>query len=224
MIYYRSGGGLAVNLYTPSAAKVELGGGLCLTVRQETDYPNSGRVLIRVDPSRTAEFPLRLRIPRWCTEPVKVAVNGQAIGTATRRGSFVTIERPWRAGDRIEVDMPMSWRWIKGRKVQAGRFALMRGPLVFCLSPEVNRLPKDLDVRKIVIDPKTVFEPSEDRRVRPDGLACKVRAWSPGRATTQPSDLELLLTEFPDPSGTATYHLLSDPSVSQDDELLVAGE
>ncbi|NUQ65081.1 MAG: glycoside hydrolase family 127 protein [Pirellulales bacterium] len=222
MVYYRSGDGLAVNLYTESTANVELPDALRLTLRQETGYPSSGTVRIHVDPSRTAEFPLGLRIPRWCTEPVKVAVNGQAVASATPRGSFLTIKRPWQAGDRIELEMSMPWRWIKGRQAQVGRFALMRGPLLFCLSPEVNRLPKELDLRKIVIDPSSVCAPSEDARVRPGGLACKVRAWSPGRATTQPSDLELLLTEFPDPSGTAAYYLLSDPSMSQDDELPVA--
>ena len=45
MIYYRMGKGLAVNLYTASTAKMDLGDGLSLAVRQETDYPRGGDVL-----------------------------------------------------------------------------------------------------------------------------------------------------------------------------------
>ncbi len=44
MVCYRCGAGLAVNLFTPSAATVDLDGGVSLKIRQETDYPTSGRV------------------------------------------------------------------------------------------------------------------------------------------------------------------------------------
>jgi DUF1680 family protein len=63
MIYYRTGKGLMVNLYTASTANMELGERLSLTVRQETDYPSSGDILLRLDPSRPAAFPVLLRIP-----------------------------------------------------------------------------------------------------------------------------------------------------------------
>ena len=63
MVYYRDDQGLAVNLYTPSQAECSLGDGLKVAVRQATDYPNSGRVVIGVNPTRAAEFALRLRIP-----------------------------------------------------------------------------------------------------------------------------------------------------------------
>jgi hypothetical protein len=103
----------------------------------------------------------------------------------------------------------------------------MRGPLVFCLNRDRHKdagLPKDL--RTLVIDPTSLAGPVPDNIVRPEGLACRVRAFRPG---SQPpavkADLELLLTEFPDPGGEATFLLVPDPAAPEllDDELLGLG-
>jgi len=221
MVYYRFGGGLAINLYTPSEAKLKLEGGAGLVVRQATDYPNSGRVVIQLDPSEAAEFPLRLRIPAWCGEG-QVAVNGQAVEEGIAGGQFFTIERSWQKGDQVVLDMPMPWRLVRGRKRQAGRVAVMRGPMVFCLNPAQNERLAQLDgadLGRITLDPESLGEPLGDDSVRPGGLACRVQAWKPGYAVKRPGDLSLVLTEFADPGGKAVYFRLQDLSVAADDEL-----
>jgi len=134
MIYYRCGNGLTVSLYTQSEVTTELAGGVRLRVRQETDYPSSGKVVVRLDPSRSARFPLRLRIPRWC-RAAKILLNGRIVVCSAKGGRFFTIDRRWKSGDRVELDMPMNTRLLRGRKAQAGRVAVMRGPLLFCLNP-----------------------------------------------------------------------------------------
>jgi len=74
------------------------------------------------------------------------------------------------------------------------------------------------------LDLKSLEGPVKDDTVRPGGLACRVRAWSPGRDTKQPPDLTLLLTEFPDPGGEATYFPIWDPTLQTiDDELIQTG-
>ena len=242
MVYYRSAdGGLTVNLYAQSSADVDLGKGLSVKVRQETDYPNSGSVAIRLDPSRPAEFPLRLRIPAWC-EKASVSVNGKKLDRPVESGTFFTIKRQWKPGDRVQLDMPMSWRLVRGRKLQKGRVAVLRGPMLYCLDPQrlvaTNpALAEQLDsldakarrawLSAIVIglrlDPRTLGEPVNDTTVRPRGLACPVRAWSPGKSPTQPPDLTLLLTEFADPAGEATYFLAPKGASTIDDELIQTG-
>lgn len=134
MIYYRWGGGAMVNLYTASRGTVALADGLSVKLRQETGYPSSGKVTIHVSPSRPARFPLRLRIPRWCGGAT-VTVNRRAVDKVVKGGRFYVLDRPWRAGHRVELDMLMPWRLLRGRKAQKGRLAVMRGPLLFCLSP-----------------------------------------------------------------------------------------
>jgi len=105
MIYYQSAGGLTVNLYTPSQATLELKPGLTVRVRQETDYPNSGRVVLHLKPSQPASFPLRLRIPRWCRQ-ASLAVNGEAVPKAIKPGEYLALTRQWNQADRVELDLP----------------------------------------------------------------------------------------------------------------------
>ncbi|MEI6257758.1 MAG: beta-L-arabinofuranosidase domain-containing protein, partial [Planctomycetota bacterium] len=158
LVYYQTDGGVAVNLYASSQASLLLDE-VKVEIRQEADYPRSGRVVLRIDPARPAEFPLRLRIPRWC-QGATVAVNDERAAAAEPAGDrFFAITRTWRAGDRVMLEMPMPWRLVKGRVAQAGRVAVARGPQVFCLSRSRNKDVKGLDtvdLRLLVLDPASI--------------------------------------------------------------------
>jgi DUF1680 family protein len=227
-IYYRTGDGVAVNLYTASSARLELDGGLKLSIAQETDYPTGGEVTLRIDPERASEFSVSLRIPRWCADPA-ISVNGEATGDTIRSGTFFSLRRTWKPGDRIQVRLPMRWRFVKGRQAQAGKVAVMRGPLLFGLSrsrftdlkanapmPPSGKwlasdgLPGSLGL--LTIDTASIQGPVADRAVRPDGMGCKVRAWQPGAwFDLQTPDVELHLTELPDPDCEGTYFSVPNP-------------
>ena len=221
MVYYRSGGGVAVSLYTASTATIDLDGRTSLKIRQETDYPTSGRVVIHLDPSRPADFPLQLRIPRWCSNGT-VAINGQPWEKPISPGEFLTIQRQWSAGDRVTLDMPMSWRLVLGRKRQSGRAAVMRGPLVFCLNPAQKKSLRDRDAADlggIVIDPTSLVDLPDNAAVRPGGMACRVRAGDDLIAVGVSGNLSLVLTEFADPEGKCVYFRLPDLRAAVPDEL-----
>lgn len=226
MIYYRRAGGAVVNLYTASSAKLELPSGVALSIRQETDYPSSGKITFQVDPASPAEFPLWLRIPAWCADAT-VKVNGSSLSVADGKtpacaGEYLEISRVWQSGDIVELDMPMPLRLVKGRVRQAGSVAVMRGPLLFCLDPAKNQSLENFDLRLLVIDPTTFSGPIQDGSVRPGGLAYRVKAWPPGAWYPQvPPTLDLLLTEFTDPGGRATYFKTPNPDEEtfSDDEL-----
>jgi len=225
-VYYRQDNGLAVNLYGPSSAMVDLGQGV--QVQQETDYPNSGRVAIRIDPSAPTHFALRLRTPAWCRR-MQAAVNGDAV-TDDGHGhqGAIEIARKWKKGDTITLDMTMPWRLVKGREMQVGRVAIMRGPQVYCLNPESdtnhkrNPTLEGMSLRDITIDSSSLSGPEWDDSLRPDGTACRLRAWSPGRGIDLPADLDLTLTEFPDPDGQEIYFRASNADATVEDELIAS--
>lgn len=211
MIYYRAKDGLAVNLYTASRAQLELESGVALTVRQETDYPNSGRVVLAIEPAKPAEFTLRLRVPRWSGE-AKVAINGDRVREPALGGKFLAIRRTWQPGDRVELNLPLVWRLVKGRQNQAGRVAVMRGPLLFALSRQRNQELGAMDPRLLTAAPSTLEGPLEDDSVRPGGMACRLEAWKPGAwYPSAKTDLRLRLTEFADPGAEATYFHVPNP-------------
>jgi hypothetical protein len=211
-IYYRTGKGVLVNLYTPSEAAVDLPEGLGVKLRQETDYPNRGKVVIRVDPSKPARFPLSLRIPRWCEKPL-VSVGGEKAERVAVQGHAVVLDRQWNPGDRVTLDLPMPLRLVKGRNAQSGCVAVMRGPLLFCLNRDRNKLPKELDLRLLTIDPATLEGPVPDDKVPGAKLACRVKAWAPGKwYPSAPHDYALVLTGFTDPGGQSAYFHVPNPN------------
>ncbi len=222
MVFYQAGEGLAVNLYTPSKAKLTVSG-VPIAVHQETEYPNAGLVRLHLDPDEPVKFPVRLRIPTWAND-TSIKVNDEAIEGPIAAGEFFDIERTWKKGDQIVLDFPMNWRLVRGRQRQAGRVAVMRGPLIFCLNPTSDPKLAEMDgadLGHITLDPSSFAEPVPSDTVHPGGIACRVKAWKPGFSLAKQGDLDLSLTEFSDPNGRATYFRLRDDSVAVDDELLV---
>ena len=222
MVFYRARNGVAVNLYTSAHAKLSVGKNVPLTIRQETDYPNSGRIRLALDPARPSKFALQLRIPAWA-QGASVTVNGRPAKGVVKSGAFFEVTREWKSGDQVTLDLPMSWRLVKGRQRQAGRVAVMRGPQIFCLNPAQNADLAKLngtDLGYIALDPASLTDPVPSDAVRPDGLGCRVQAWKPGFGIGKKTDFTLTLTEFPDPDGRATYFRLRDYSVAVDDDLL----
>jgi len=222
MVYYRSGNGVAINLYSSSTAHIKMERGLSIAIKQETDYPSSGKVVIRVDPSKPASFPVKLRIPSWCGS-ARISVNGKPLETTCIPGTFSVIKRSWKAGDQVVLDMPMEWRLVKGRQRQAGRVAVMRGPLVFCLNPAQNEslaLKEASDVGRIVIDLASIEQtPVADSTVRPGGIGCRLKAGTIVGALGNAKNITLTLTEFADPDGKCIYFKVPDLSTAVADEL-----
>src|SRR5690606_27337745 len=73
-----SANGVAVNFYVPGTYTVRSKGGKNVTVVQETDYPISGKVRIRLLMGRPTDMAVELRIPSWSAKN-DLSVNGQAI-------------------------------------------------------------------------------------------------------------------------------------------------
>jgi DUF1680 family protein len=152
LAYARGKRRAVVNLYVAGEARLQMDDGATVKLAQETDYPWDGRVRLTVTPDPESDFTLCLRIPGWAlgrpvpsdlyrfadptVPPVTLKLNGQAADPAPRSDGFVHLQRHWRAGDVVELNLPMPVRRVCAHeKVQddQGKVALMRGPLVYCL-------------------------------------------------------------------------------------------
>ncbi len=221
MVYYRTkDGAIAVNLFTQSKKNIDLGNGLGVTIQQETDYPNSGLVKMVVTPSKAMELSLRLRIPRWCPKAT-LAINGEPAHEVSPSEKYLEIRRIWKPGDTLTLNMPMPWRFVRGRKLQEGHVALLRGPVVYCFGAAQNAelLKKYKEPRELMLDPASIGVPIPDTSVRPTGLKVTAKAWPPGNDGQGPASLDVVLTEFVDPSGIATYFRVPTATPVVDDEL-----
>jgi uncharacterized protein len=117
----------AVLIYSPSNAVFNLPGGRQVILRQDTEYPSQGQVLIHLDMQAPAQFALHLRIPPFA-EKAHYQVNDSE-DQQVEAGGFTIIERQWHPGDQVRLDLPMPVQ------VQANEHlaAIKRGPLVYCL-------------------------------------------------------------------------------------------
>jgi DUF1680 family protein len=221
MVYYRTAdGGVAVNLFTQSNKMIDLDNESRATIRQQTNYPTSGQVKITISPSVPMEFSLYLRIPRWCSK-AKLTLNDTMPRDVSPGEKYLEIRRTWEPGDTLMLDMPMPWRLVRGHKMQEGRAALMRGPVVYCVGTASNAelIGKYAEPRDLMLNPKSLDEPVADRSIRPDGLKVVARAWPPGNNGEGPATLNVVLTEFVDPSGIATYFRVPNPNKMVEDEI-----
>ena len=102
--------GPVVNLYNAARAELSTPQGDSLSLRIETDFPLSDRVLVRVDPHAASLFTLSLRIPSW-SERTVVKVNGKKV-RSVEPGAYLSLERIWKPGDRVELAFDMRCRLL----------------------------------------------------------------------------------------------------------------
>jgi DUF1680 family protein len=142
--YVKDAKGLYVNMFVGSKITVEKVAGTDVEMVQKTDYPWNGAVKITVNPKEAKTFALHVRIPDrttselYTTVPVvkgvKVfKVNGKAVTPQIVKG-YAVVEREWKAGDTIELELPMApQRIYADPKIEAdrGMVAMGYGPLVY---------------------------------------------------------------------------------------------
>ena len=233
--FYTLGDGrITVNLYGESEARLKLPNGTAITLVQETDYPATGKIRFRVEPSSPAKQAISFRIPAWCHSPA-VLLNGQRSAEEPKPGTYLTTTREWSAGDTVELDFPMEWRWIAGIRTQQGKAALARGPVVYSLDPVASGLDyvdasKDVKfveqdkahqaayerLQQITLDPASVSGPKPG----PGGSTAEVRGWL-GRPGESP-ERTFVFRSFDQPEGRKIFFALSKPEVAEKDELFAA--
>lgn len=127
--YLRSDDGVYVNLFTPSKLQWTEGTGR-YALKQETNYPFDNKIQIQVSASQAKEFTIYVRIPGWAAPNPALSVNGTRVSDSVQPGTFASIRRSWKDGDRIELELPMPLRLETVDANHPSLVALMQGPLV----------------------------------------------------------------------------------------------
>ncbi len=166
-VYAHTGDQLFVNLFAAGESAVTMDKDKVVQITQETNYPWDGRVQLTIAPEKPSDFDLCVRIPGWAqgktvpsdlyryadpqSPPVTLKVNGETVAATPSPDGYVHLKRSWKAGDRVELDLPMPIHRVLAHEKVAenkGKVALMRGPVVYCLEGSDN---KDIDLFKLVL-------------------------------------------------------------------------
>lgn len=98
--------GVAALMYAPSEVTVNVADNVSVKIEEITDYPFNGNITFTVNPKQTVMFPLYLRIPQWCTNPL-IKVQGKTVKAVINDKGFLVIHRQWTANDKVLVYFPM---------------------------------------------------------------------------------------------------------------------
>jgi DUF1680 family protein len=142
--YLKEEKGIYVNLFVGSRIRIENVAGTDVEMVQKSDYPWNGTVAITVNPAQSGTFSVYVRIPDRATSRLytptpavsgvkRFAVNGKPVTPRIEKG-YAVVTRTWKAGDRIELELPLEPQRIKAVEpvvADKGRVALRFGPLLY---------------------------------------------------------------------------------------------
>jgi len=115
-----------------------------IIVTQKTSFPEEQGSLFEIKCEKPVKFTLQIRYPSWAKNGIEIKVNGTLKKVTCKSGNFVPVERTWRTGDKIEVNIPFSLR-LESMPDDSNRVAVMYGPLVLAgdLGPVKDSASKD---------------------------------------------------------------------------------
>ncbi len=158
--YAKGKDGLYVNLFIGSKIKVDKVAGTDIEMVQKTDYPWSGKVAMTVNPAASKKFTMYVRIPDRQTSDLytntpevrgltSLKVNGSTVTPKIVNG-YAEITRTWKAGDRIDLELPMEVQKVKADHnitFDRGRIALRYGPLLYNIEKVDGDITQPIDTK-----------------------------------------------------------------------------
>jgi len=125
-IYWHDNDGVFVNLFIPSELNWAEKG---FRLRQETKFPEQQSTAFVVTASKPVQMSMRLRVPAWLKSAPVVKINGRALEASASPGSYLTLSRTWKTGDRVEMELPMHLS-VEAMPDDPKTQAFLYGPLV----------------------------------------------------------------------------------------------
>lgn len=138
--------GIVVNYYEKGEMNTLTPNGAELKLTTFTDYPYDSNIRISVQPVSTEKFTLTLRVPAWCRN-AKLTVDGKTEAVAC---GYVNIEREWKDGDIVELELPMVIERVLPPAEALNRdifAAYRRGPIVLAADKRVTDPSAVLDIK-----------------------------------------------------------------------------
>jgi hypothetical protein len=148
IIYYRDADGLYITQFIPSTVRMKVAG-TDMKVTQETSFPESDTVLVRVAMSASAACSIKVRMPGWLAEPMQAWVNGVATVANGDDKHWAVFKRQWSDGDTLKLRLPMKLWVSRINKEKAHPAAIMVGPVAMGVG-SVNANPaKKIDLTNL---------------------------------------------------------------------------
>jgi DUF1680 family protein len=157
--YTTSNKGIWVHLYGANKLSTKLEDGSAFEMTQQSNYPWDGHIKFTITKTEAKAFSIFLRIPGWCNKAT-LLVNGKPVTASTKPAQYAEINRIWKAGDVVALNLDMPVTLIESNPLveeTRNQLAVKRGPVVYCL--ESTDLPKGTNVFDISLPIKNDLKP-----------------------------------------------------------------
>lgn len=105
LIYAHNEKDIYVNLFIPSELQWKERG---ISLTQNTQFPFEEKSVITLKLEKPEKFTLHFRYPGWIKKgEYKITVNKKPIEISSVPASYVSVERKWKSGDVISIELPM---------------------------------------------------------------------------------------------------------------------
>jgi DUF1680 family protein len=135
LIYSHNQQDLFVNLFIPSIVNWAERD---MKLTQKTQFPYSNRSELIVNIKKPNQFNIGIRFPKWASE-VKVWVNDKNQTFPAKSGEYILINRNWKNGDKILVELPMKTH-LEYLPDSSNWAAIMHGPIVLAAKTDTTNL------------------------------------------------------------------------------------
>jgi len=139
--------GPAINLYETCEAEIPLTASSPVKLSIAGNYPDDPEVSVTLAMNGEQTFALRLRIPAW-SRNTDVRINGEKV--PAEPGKWLTLERVWKSGDRIDLVFDFTLRVLPAPD-GCGRVALMRGPVLLAQDSRLGEVDRAVRIGDSVI-------------------------------------------------------------------------
>lgn len=154
-IYYKArDGGLYLNLFIPSVLTWKEKG---LTVRQETCFPEEEATHLTISCDQPISMPLYVRYPSWAKNGITIITNGKKSKVKVNPGSYISLNRKWKNGDKVDIQIPMSL-YTETMPDNKNKVAVLYGPLVLAGELGTEELDPTFGIPVLITNGKSVFE------------------------------------------------------------------
>ncbi|MDX3774712.1 glycoside hydrolase family 127 protein [Chromatiaceae bacterium AAb-1] len=136
MIYAYNNDQLYVNLFVDSSLNWAE---QAVKIRQSTQFPDKQNSLITIE--QGGKFGLNIRNPHWVADKVQLTLNGKAVSYQAAENGYIHLQRHWRKGDQLAIELPMQTT-LEQLPDNSAHYAILHGPIVLAARSRMQDSPR----------------------------------------------------------------------------------
>ena len=137
-----------------------MGGTVEVKASITSEFPWDGHVSVTCESDTKEPYTFAFRIPGWCASYEKEIPKGAEV---EEKDGYLYVTKVWAKGETIRLNFPMEIQFLASNPLvreDAGRVAVKRGPVVYCMEEADNG--KNLHLTKLCVNGEKTAEAADE--------------------------------------------------------------